>query len=41
MMADYESKPYLHSEITNGIPIYRGHNSQNQPTPILVYGQQD
>ena len=35
------SKPYLHSEISIGIPIYRGHNSKNWPVPILVYGQQD
>ena len=30
-------KPYLHIEIT----IYQGHNSQNRPIPVLVYGQQD
>ena len=34
------SKSYLRSEIANSIPIYRGRNSQNQPIPILVYGQQ-
>ena len=34
------SNPILQSEIANGIPIYRGHNSQNWPIPILVYGQQ-
>ena len=30
----------MHSEILNGILIYRGHNSQNRPIPILAYGQQ-
>ena len=35
------SKLYQQSEIAYGIPIYRGHNSQNRPIPILVYGQQD
>ena len=29
-------KPYLHCEISNGIYIYRGHNSRNRPNPILV-----
>ena len=31
----------MHSEIANGILIYRGQYSQNRPIPILVYGQQD
>ena len=30
----------MQSEIPNGILIYRGHNSQNLPIQILVYGQQ-
>ena len=33
MMVDL--KPYLHSEVANVIPIYRGHNSQNRPIPNL------
>ena len=28
-------------KFSTGIPIYRGHNSQNRPIPILVYGKQD
>ena len=33
------SKPYLRSEIANGILIYRGHNSQNRPFPIICVWQ--
>ena len=36
-----ESNPYLHSDVSNSILIYQGHNTQNGPFLILVYGQQD
>ena len=32
------SKPFLRSEIANGIPMYRGHKSQNRSIPIHAYG---
>ena len=38
MLQNYQSFPYLHSKIANGIPIYRGQNSQNRLIPLLPAG---